>query len=141
MNRKDKLILLIPAFWTCLFDTIITIVHQSKDYWTGDLKKANEGNPIGSFFMQNHVSGIFVISIFWLILIGLLGYFLPRRFSRIFLLFTVIAHSFGASTWLSSRYGFWYAIFFILFNSFLYYFVDDVVNKKNDLVGLESKLQ
>lgn len=129
MTRKEKLILLIPALWTCLFDTVITIVHQSKEYWSGDLKVANEGNPIGALFMRNHVSGLFIISAFWLILIGVLGYYLPERISRIFLLFVLIAHSFGASTWLSGRYDFWYAMVFILFNSILFYVVKDNVDK------------
>jgi hypothetical protein len=125
MNTKNKLLLIIPAFWASMFDISITIVHQSKSYWKGDLNKANEGNPIGSFFMRNHVSGIFVISALWLVLIVAIGYYLPRRLSRFFLLFTLIAHSFGASTWLSSRYGFWYAISFMAFNSILFYVIED----------------
>ena len=117
----------IPAFWASLFDIIITITHQSKEYWTGDLDKANEGNPIGAFFMGNHVSGIFIISTLWLSLIGILGYYLPRKISRIFLLFTLMAHSYGASTWLSNNYGFWYALSLILFNSIIFYVVGDFV--------------
>jgi hypothetical protein len=130
MNKKEKLLLIIPAFWASVFDIAITIAHQPKAYWTGDLQAANEGNPIGAFFMGNHISGIFVISGFWLLLIGFLGYYLPRKFSRVFLLFTLIAHSFGASTWLSMEYGFWYAILFILINSILFYFVEDLVAKE-----------
>ena len=130
MTRKDKLLLLVPALWTSIFDITITVIHQSREYWNGDLTKANEGNPIGAFFMKNHVSGLFIISGLWIITIGLLGYFLPRQIRRIFLLFCVIAHSFGTSTWLSSRYGFWYVITFILFNSILYCTVDNIVDKQ-----------
>lgn len=103
MTRKDKLVLLVPALWTSIFDISITVIHQSKEYWNGDLKKANEGNPIGALFMKNHVAGLFIISGLWIIVIVLLGYFLPRPIAKIFLLFCVIAHSFGASTWLSGR--------------------------------------
>ena len=130
MTRKDKLLLLVPALWTSIFDITITVIHQSKEYWDGDLTKANEGNPIGALFMKNHVSGLFVISGLWIITIGLLGYFLPRQASKIFLLFCVIAHSFGASTWLSPRYGFWYVIIFILFNSILYCVVDNIAHRQ-----------
>jgi hypothetical protein len=139
MTRKDKLLLLVPALWTSIFDIAITVIHQSREYWNGDLTKANEGNPIGALFMKNHVSGLFIISGFWIITIGLLGYFLPRQTRKIFLLFCVIAHSFGASTWLSSIYGFWYVITFILFNSILYCTVDNIVDKqKFDTAKIKS---
>jgi hypothetical protein len=129
--RRDKLLSLIPALWTSLFDIAITVVHQSERYWDGDLTQANEGNPIGALFMKNHVSGLFVISALWIIAIGLLGYFLPRQPRKIFLLFCVIAHSFGASTWLSSRHGFWYVMLFILFNSILYRTVENIADKQH----------
>lgn len=130
MNKKQKLIVLIPALWACLFDTAITILHQPENYWKGDLTLANEGNPIGAFFMKYHTSGIFIISFLWIILVAALGYYLPRKISRVLLLFTLIAHSYGASTWLSNRYGFWYVIIFILFNSFLFYVAEDRLSKQ-----------
>jgi hypothetical protein len=87
MMKKVKLLLLIPTLWTSLFDITITTVHQPKEYWNGNLQKANEGNPIGAIFMENHVYGLFFISIIWILIIGLLGYYLPRKISRVFLLF------------------------------------------------------
>jgi len=130
MNKKEKLIVLIPALWASLFDVVITIVHQSKDYWNGNLEMANEGNPIGNFIMKNHVLGIFVISFFWLIVIGVLGYYLPKKYSRIFLLFVLMVHSLGASTWIIPNYGFWTAIILILFNAILFYKIEDLINKE-----------
>ncbi len=138
MKKREKLLALIPALWASLFDTIITIKGQSEEYWNGNLNMANERNPIGNFMMKNHVSGIFIISILWLILIGILGYYIPKKYSRIFLLFALIAHSFGASSWLSMNYGFWTAILFILFNAILFYKIEDLMNKKN--VKIEIKL-
>ncbi|HAA15615.1 MAG TPA: hypothetical protein DCE41_29465 [Cytophagales bacterium] len=111
---------MIPAFQACIIDTTITIIHQPAGYWQGDLSQANEGNPIGNAMMTNHVSGLFVISGIWLIIIGLAGYYFPKRLSRVFLLFTVIAHSWGASTWVSSRYGFWWVMILILANTITY---------------------
>lgn len=129
MNRREKLLLLIPALWTSLFDIIITTIHQPREYWNGNLQTANEGNPIGAIFMRNHIYGLFFISTLWILIIGLLGYYLPKKIGRIFLLFCIIAHSFGASSWLSSIYSFWSAMTFILFNSVLYFLIDDKVNK------------
>ncbi|GAB3889202.1 hypothetical protein [Spirosoma agri] len=124
-NKNRTLFSLIPAYWAALFDIIITVTHQHPDYWQGNLKKANEGNPIGAYMMANHVSGIFVISFIWLVIIGLAGYFLPERYARIFLLFVLIAHSYGASTWISLHYGFWWVIVFIAINSILYRVVEE----------------
>ncbi|MCX2738919.1 hypothetical protein [Pontibacter anaerobius] len=124
-TRQAKLYQLIPAFCASIIDIAVTIMHQAPEYWAGNLAKANEGNPIGSVMMKNHVSGIFVISGLWLVLIGLLGYHLPRKWSRIFLLFAVIAHSYGASTWISPQYGFWWAMTLIAFNTVVYILIDE----------------
>ena len=129
MNKRTKLLALIPVLWTSLFDIIITIIHQPKEYWNGNLNTGNEANPIGAFMMKTHVFGIFFISILWFILIGALGYYLPRKISRIFLLFVFLAHTVGASSWITPNYGFWFTIIFILFNSILYYKIEDTINK------------
>ncbi|AWW30067.1 hypothetical protein DN752_07980 [Echinicola strongylocentroti] len=50
---------------------------------------------------------------------------LKRDRSKILFTFVVIAHSYGASTWLSSRHGFWYAMMLIAFNSALYIFINE----------------
>jgi hypothetical protein len=126
MNKRKKLLALIPALWASLFDAVITIVHQPKEYWNGNLNVANEANSIGNFMMNQHVSGIFIVCGIWLILIGILGYYIPKKYSRIFLMFVLIAHSFGAGSWLSNDYGFWTAIIFILFNSILFYKIEDL---------------
>lgn len=110
---KTRSILLIPAYWACLFDEIITIAHQPGKYWNGDLRKANEGNPIGAFLMVKHMSGIFLISAAWLIIIGLIGFFIPHKYLKIFILFVLLAHTWGASSWLSQYYGFWSVMTFI----------------------------
>ena len=130
MNKTKKLLALIPALWASLFDTVITIVHQPKEYWNGNLNTANEANDIGNFMMKQHVSGIFIVCGIWIILIAILGFYLPKKYSRIFLLFVLIAHSFGGGSWLSNNYGFWTAIVFILFNSILFYKIEDLINKE-----------
>lgn len=115
----------VPAYWAALFDIIITITHQSDDYWQGNLTKANEGNPFGAYMMAHHVSGIFIICFIWLVIIGLVGRWLPNNYANVFLLFVLIVHSWGASTWLSQFYGYWSVIGFTLFNAILFYRVED----------------
>jgi hypothetical protein len=129
--KQAKLYSLIPAFCASIIDIIVTVVHQAPAYWAGNLSHANEGNPIGNLMMKNHVSGIFVISGIWLILIGLMGYHLPRKWSKVFLLFAVIAHSYGASTWISPRYGFWWAMALIAFNTIVYILIEESNNSKH----------
>ena len=134
--KRVKLFQLIPAFSASIIDIAVTVIHQAPEYWAGNLAKANEGNPIGNLMMKNHVSGIFVISGFWLILIGVAGYHLPRKWSRIFLLFAVIAHSWGASTWISPRYGFWWAMTLIAFNTIVYILIDELNKQKSTLLPI-----
>lgn len=121
MVLSNKIKSLIPAYIASLIDIGLTIIQQKPEYWNGNLAASNEGNPIGKYFMLNHVSGLFVISGIWLIIIGIAGYYLPSKFSKIFLLFVLIAHSFGAST----RLPFWWAMVLILFNTVVYILIDD----------------
>lgn len=127
---NSKLILLIPAYWACLFDIIITTLHQPEEYWKGNLDNANEGNPIGAFFMTNHTYGLFLISILWLIAIAVISHFLKKRKFKIFALFVLIAHTFGASSWLNQKYGFWFALSFILINSILFIEFENIYKKR-----------
>lgn len=138
MRKHDKLILLIPSLWASIFDIFITSFWQDPNYWKGDLSKAREGNPIGAWFMSQHVSGLFVISIIWILMIVVLGYYLPGKFRKIFLLFVLIAHSFGASTWLTVWYSFWSAMLFIFFNTVLYVLIEDYVNKRETQRKLQA---
>lgn len=75
--------------------------------------------------MAHHVSGIFVICFIWLVIIGLVSRWLPDKYAKVFLLFVLIVHSWGASTWLSQFYGFWSVIVFMLFNAILFHRVED----------------
>lgn len=138
MKRNERLLPIITPIWVSLVDIIITIIHQPKEYWNGNIKLANEGNPIGAILMTNHVSGIYVISALWLVLITILGYYLPKSLSRIFLLFVLIVHSWGASSWIFIHYGFWYVIIFTLINSVLFYKMQDIVER--DKQGSKIKI-
>jgi hypothetical protein len=134
---KNKLTLLLPAFWACIFDETITIVKQKAEYWSGNLNAANEGNPIGAAFMQYHVSGIFVISAIWPILIGVIGLYLPARFLKIFVLFVVMIHTWGASTWISHYYGFLYVIIFVAANSVFFIKMEEIYSEQLHNLSLD----
>ncbi len=128
MEKRVKLLSIIPAIWASFFDILITTIYQPTEYWNGNLDLANEANPIGAFAMKNHVSGFFVMSILWLNLIAILGYYLPKKISSIFLLFTLIAHSWGGASWILSHFGFWFVMLFFLFNSVLYFKINDMIS-------------
>ncbi|MCX8489751.1 MAG: hypothetical protein ORN54_01645, partial [Cyclobacteriaceae bacterium] len=81
MKNKQKLLLLVPALWASSVDILLTIICQPKEYWQGNLQSRNEANPIGAFLMEKHISGLFIVSGIWLVIIALLGYYLPRRLS------------------------------------------------------------
>ncbi|QMW00883.1 hypothetical protein [Spirosoma foliorum] len=130
MSRlRNRFILLIPAYWACLFDETITILQQPAAYWNGDLNAGNEANPIGATLMRNHASGIFVISFAWLVVIGIFGYWLPERLRKTFALVILMAHTGGAISWITPHYGFWYSIIFIVFNSALFVQLDKVYSQ------------
>lgn len=54
-DKNRSWLSLVPAYWADVFDIVITATHQNPDYWRGNLKQANEGNPIGAYVMANHI--------------------------------------------------------------------------------------
>ncbi len=129
-KKPYKFLILIPALWACFLDELFTIVYQPASYWSGNLDLANEANPIGAFVMRNYVSGIFIISVLWLIIIAFVGYYLPRKWSKIFALFILLIHSREASSLLMSRYGFWSAIILFAVNSIFFVLMEELHTKK-----------
>ncbi|WP_066633319.1 hypothetical protein [Labilibacter marinus] len=128
--NKVKLISIIPGFGVALVDIFVTIFYQPASYWQGNLQTANEANPIGAFFMHGHISGIFILSGLWLVLIVVLAYLLPTKLSKVFTLFVLFAHSFGASSWIMGHWGFADMLLFFLSNAILYYWVEQYNTKQ-----------
>ncbi|WP_422360907.1 hypothetical protein [Reichenbachiella sp.] len=129
-TNSTTLVKLIPPFWACLFDVFITAIHQPADYWRGELEFANEGNPIGNLFMTNHISGLFVVTLFELVVVMFLANWLTGKAQKVFLLFVVLAHSAAVTTWIAPRYGFWSFMFLTFFNAFLVVFVEDLEKRR-----------
>lgn len=126
-----KFIMLIPAFWAALFDMTITVIYQPNEYWNGNLNIANEANPIGAFAMKYHVLGFFAISLAWLFLIGLIGSLLPKKGLVFFTLFVLLCHTWGGSSWIMNHFGFWFVMFYIFLNSFLFLYAQETYNSKS----------
>jgi len=80
--------------------------------------------------MKNSVSGIYVFTVFWLLAIVLIGYYLPSKFLRVLALFVLIAHTYGASSWLIEYYSFWIVIACVLLNSVIFIALEDMYSLK-----------
>lgn len=130
LTTKQHILLLIPSVWACLIDETVTVIYQSKEYWSGNLSAGNEANPIGGFMMRQHVSGIFIVNGAWLLAVILLGYYLPRKYARPFLLFVLIAHTAAGSSWLVGRFPFMFVIAYYAFNSIAFHLVERAVFKE-----------
>jgi hypothetical protein len=120
------LLIFIPFFWACFVDLILTTINQPTEYWYGNLQMVSEGNPLVEFLMKNSISGIFIFVSFWIPIIVIIGYYLPSKFLRVLVLFVVILHTYGASSWLAECCGFWTLITFVLLNSFMFILFEDI---------------
>lgn len=120
VDCNNRLIKIFPAFFAAMFDILITIYFQPKEYWNGNLKIHNEANPIGNFAMNESIYGLFIISIIWLLIIIALGLFLPKKWISYISLFIVICHTLGGCSWIMMNFGFQYQFILIGFNTFLY---------------------
>ena len=133
-KRSYRLYGLIAPVWACVVDAIVTAVNQPEGYWQGELYKAREGNPIGGPLMEQYAYALFGISAIWLIIIAALGSFLPRNAGRVFTLFVVLAHTWGAGSWISSNYGFWWVILIALVNASLFIGFDNLQAPKPKII-------
>ena len=125
-----KLVMLLPAFWAALFDMTITVVYQPNEYWNGNLNVANEANPIGAFAMKHHVLGFFIVCLFWLFIIGIVGSFLNKKNLPLFTLFVLICHTWGGSSWIMNHFGFELVMIYIFLNSLFFIKIQKYYNSK-----------
>lgn len=109
-----------PALWACTIDLILTIINQPIEYWHGSLQVANEGNPIIIYLMKISVYGLFIFLGLWLLFIGIITLYLSPLLTKMLSLFVLIAHTYGAASWLSQCCGFWAVINYIILNSVIF---------------------
>ncbi|MGL1891634.1 MAG: hypothetical protein OCD02_08405 [Spirochaetaceae bacterium] len=131
MLKKNayKLYIFIPAFIACCIDLIVTTINQPTDYWIRALDKVNEINPVLNFAMRHHILGIFLVTFIWLLIIAFLTLISPEKLSKLICLTIVLGNSWGASTWISRRYGYYYAILLFILNASLYLLFDEKLKK------------
>ncbi|WP_258100315.1 hypothetical protein [Marinoscillum pacificum] len=134
-TRHNQLIKLTPALIASLFDMTVTAIGQSPEYWSGNLQQANEANPVGGFFMSNHISGLFAASGVEILLIIVLGLYLPEKITKYLLLFVLIAHTCAAGSWL---HGFWPVMGLALFNSIIYILAQDLAKKRASSMSVKT---
>lgn len=137
---SNVLLILIPAFWACLVDLILTIMNQPFGYWQGNLQIAEEGNPLIKFLMKNNISGIFIFVTIWLLFIVIIGYYLPTKLLRMLSIFVLIAHTYGGSSWLAECCGFWTVINYILLNSVLFIAIQDIYTIRTSNIWHRQKI-
>lgn len=79
--------------------------------------------------MQNHVTGIFIVTFLWLVFIFFLTLYTPVKVGRIICLAIVLGNSWGAGTWISRYYGFWFVMLLVVVNSILFITFDELQRK------------
>lgn len=131
-TRHNQLIKLSPALIASIIDITVTTLGQSPEYWSGNLQEVNEANPVGGFFMSNHVLGLFVISGIEILLIIALGLYLPEKITKYLLLFVLVAHTCAVGSWFN---GFWPLMGLSLFNSVIYILAQDLAKKREAVVN------
>ena len=127
MNKLDKKINLVPALFAASVDIFFTLFYQKTSFWRGE-SVVNESNPFGRFLSSYSSLGLPLICLIWLVIIWFAGLQLPKRIQEFFLLFCVIAHSWGAASWIDHRFGWWSAIVIFVINSSIYIAVKNKIN-------------
>jgi len=123
---KNK-INIIPALFASSLDIFFTLFYQKASFWKGDHSTVNEANPIGNYLSTYSFLGLPLICLVWLIIIYFAGLNLPEKLREIFLLFCVIAHSWGAASWIDNRFGYWSVIVLFILNSSIYILIKNKV--------------
>ncbi|EHQ41674.1 hypothetical protein [Myroides odoratus] len=119
-NKNKNKVDLYPALWVIVWDVAITAIYQPKEYWQGNLRMVNEGNPIGYICMTTNQYGLFYLAFIWLVAVVLFAKILPYSLSKTFLLFVFISHNIGIVNWMLFKNHFVFAILFILLNSLFF---------------------
>lgn len=123
---NNVLLIFIPALWACLVDLLLTVKMQPTEYWSGNLLMVREGNPLIKYFMINSTSGIFIFVSAWILTFLTIGYFLPNKLLRVISLFVLVAHTYGAASWLTEFCSFWTVISYLLLNSVMFIAFTDI---------------
>ena len=104
MGRKDRLWLCISPILLCLVDQGLTLGGQPEAYWAGDYTKANEGNPVLRWCLQQHPAASAAYDLAWIALFGFFIVVLPWQIAKTISLGVALGHIVGSGTWMWWRY-------------------------------------
>lgn len=82
---KCKLWLCLPAVVTHLFDSVVTLLGQSSEYWGGQYNQVTEFNPVSHFALVTHPLEYLVYTVLQFIVVSVLIIVFPLIISKVFL--------------------------------------------------------
>lgn len=103
-HPDGKTLLFASMLLPMLVDLALTVTLQPEEFWKNSMY-AVEGSPLGLPFLQKGAS-FFVLGFFvWVLLAYFILLKLPGPLDLVFLLTVIIAHSWGAASWLPRIFG------------------------------------
>src|SRR5262249_7791876 len=100
MGRSDRFWLWIAPVLLCLLDQALTLCGQPSAYWAGDYNKADEGNPIARWCLEQHPAVFAAETILWIALFGSLVAVLPWQLAKTVSLGVALGHIVGSDMWI-----------------------------------------
>jgi hypothetical protein len=82
-----------------LLDAVITIIGQPASFWR-DPGTTNEGAPIVTFFLARGILPYLVVGSLYVTGTLFIASITPKKIGLTILLFMILGHSFGFTTWL-----------------------------------------
>jgi hypothetical protein len=88
----------------CLLDQGLTLWGQPTAYWAGDYTKADEGNPIARWCLEQHPLAFAAETILWVALFCSLVVVLPWQLAKTVSLGVALGHIVGSAMWIWWRF-------------------------------------
>lgn len=113
------------ALLTMVFDFALTLAHQPKQFWTAEGHSPMEMNAL-FFYFGTYGSTAFVAAlVVYMLLMFVFIAYIPTRIAYVGAMAAILAHYFGASTWLVYALGFGVkgAVLYAIILALLYVFL------------------
>jgi len=116
-RRKGRIWLCVPPVAMCTLDQALTLLGQSRSYWTGNYSDVNEVSPQFKWLLERHPLAFEAGVVVWMAIFIFLTLVLPRRAAMTVSMAFAIGHTWGAASWicfgLPSGYWITYALFLV----------------------------
>jgi hypothetical protein len=100
---RQRFWILVPALVMILLDVGVTLYFQPAEYWSANYELTTEKSPLGVILLQFHPAAFLAFILAYMLVIGLLIYWLPAPWNRIISLAAVVGHTAGLFSWLGGR--------------------------------------